>query len=88
MGVGETMFEKMKEMESNYDHYRQFLLYEPRGSPIMMGNFIFPPSISPSSPSPAAVAGYVIMEQTEYPPMSGHNTMCVATGVCKLHGCT
>jgi proline racemase len=38
--------------------------------------------ILPSS-HPEAVAGFVIMEQTEYPPMSGSNTMCVATVMLK-----
>jgi proline racemase len=28
---------------------------------------------------PDADAGFVIMEQVEYPPMSGSNTICVAT---------
>jgi len=28
---------------------------------------------------PDCVAGAIIMEPTEYPPMSGSNTMCVAT---------
>ena len=34
---------------------------------------ILPPTL------PEADAGFVIMEQTDYPPMSGSNTICVAT---------
>ena len=36
-------------------------------------NLILPPTI------PEADAGFVIMEQVEYPPMSGTNTICVVT---------
>ena len=32
-------------------------------------------------PNPEASAGYVIMEQVEYPGMSGSNTMCVVTAL-------
>lgn len=72
---GKSMFEKKQYLEQKADHFRQFLVYEPRGSPIMMGTILFPPS------DPAAAFGYVIFEQTEYPPMSGHNTVCLATAL-------
>jgi proline racemase len=36
----------------------------------------------PSS-DPRAVAGFIVMQQTEYPPMSGSNAMCVATVLLK-----
>src|SRR5262249_49041874 len=36
-------------------------------------NIILPPT------DPRAAAGFIIMEQTEYPPMSGTNTICVVT---------
>ena len=49
------------------------MLNEPRGYPAMCCNLILPPT------DPQADAGYVIMEQTEYPPMSGSNTICVVT---------
>lgn len=70
---GSTMFEKMKWMETHADHIRQRMLREPRGSPVMCCNVIVPPS------HPDADAGFIIMEQTEYPPMSGSNTICVTT---------
>ena len=35
----------------------------------------------PGSSNPEASAGYVIMEQVEYPGMSGTNTMCVVTAL-------
>jgi proline racemase len=49
------------------------MLREPRGYPAANCNVILPPT------RPEADAGFVIMEQTEYPGMSGTNTMCVAT---------
>jgi len=49
------------------------MLLEPRGYPALCCNVILPPT------DPDADAGFVIMEQTEYPAMSGSNTICVAT---------
>jgi proline racemase len=51
------------------------MLREPRGYPAANCNLILPPT------SPAADAGFVIMEQVEYPPMSGTNTICVTTAL-------
>ena len=49
------------------------MLREPRGYPAANCNLILPPTC------PNADAGFVIMEQVEYPPMSGTNTICVVT---------
>jgi proline racemase len=70
---GKSMFEKMKYLESRADHIRLRMLREPRGYPALCCNVILPPTL------PEADAGYVIMEQVEYPPMSGTNTICVVT---------
>lgn len=70
---GKSMFEKMKYFEKNLDHLRLRMLREPRGYPALCANVILPPT------DPQADAGFIIMEQTEYPPMSGTNTICVAT---------
>lgn len=70
---GSTMFEKMQWLHANYDGLRQRMLREPRGYPALCCNVILPPT------HPDADAGFVIMEQTEYPPMSGSNTICVTT---------
>jgi proline racemase len=51
------------------------MLREPRGYPAANCNLILP------STHPDADAGYVIMEQVEYPGMSGTNTMCVVTAL-------
>ena len=67
------MFEKKEYLEQHADQLRLRMLREPRGYPAANCNLILPPTL------PDAHAGYVIMEQTEYPPMSGTNTICVAT---------
>jgi proline racemase len=67
------MFEKMKHLETHADDLRKLMLREPRGYPASNCNLLLPPT------NPEADAGFVIMEQTEYPPMSGSNTICVVT---------
>ena len=75
---GNTMFEKMKYFSEHKDEIRLRLLREPRGYPALCCNIIVEPTL------PQASAGYIIMEQTEYPPMSGTNTICVATTLLEL----
>jgi proline racemase len=70
---GKTMFEKKQWLETQGDDLRKRMLREPRGYPAANCNLILPPT------DPDADAGFVIMEQTEYPPMSGTNTICVTT---------
>ena len=70
---GATMFEKKVYLEKHADDLRLRMLREPRGYPAMCCNLITPPT------HPDADAGFIIMEQVEYPAMSGTNTICVAT---------
>ena len=70
---GNTMFEKMVYLQTEADDLRKLMLREPRGYPAANCNLILPPT------HPEAVAGYVIMEQVEYPGMSGTNTIAVTT---------
>jgi proline racemase len=70
---GKSMFEKKCWLETHADHIRRRMLREPRGYPAANCNLILPPA------NPEADAGFVIMEQVEYPPMSGTNTICVVT---------
>lgn len=70
---GETMFEKMVYLRDHRDDLRKRMLREPRGYPALCCNLVLPPT------HPDADAGFVIMEQVEYPPMSGSNTLCTAT---------
>lgn len=72
---GATMFEKMQHLAKHEDWLRKLMLREPRGYPAANCNLILPPT------RPEANAGFVIMEQVEYPPMSGTNTICVATAL-------
>jgi proline racemase len=55
------------------DSLRRLLLREPRGSVVAHANLIVP------SAHPNCAAGFVVMEPTEYPPMSGSNAICVVT---------
>ncbi len=72
---GQTMFDKMTWLSDHGDDLRLRMLHEPRGYPAANCNLILP------SNHPEAQAGYVIMEQVEYPGMSGSNTMCVVTAL-------
>jgi proline racemase len=72
---GRTMFEKKTYLEKNGDGLRKRMLREPRGYPAANCNLLLPPT------DPKANAGFVIMEQVEYPPMSGSNTICVVTAL-------
>lgn len=70
---GASVFEKMQDMAARHDDIRTLMLQEPRGYPALCCNALVPPC------DPRADAGFLIMEQTEYPPMSGSNTICVVT---------
>jgi len=72
---GATMLEKMQWLGANADDIRLRMLREPNGYPALCCNAIVP------SEHPEADAGFIIMEQTEYPPMSGSNTICVVTAL-------
>lgn len=67
------MLDKRNYLQDHRDDLRQRLLHEPRGNVVRSTNVVLP------SNNPAAAMGYVIMESTEYPVMSGSNTICVAT---------
>jgi len=69
---GETVFEQMQALRAD-DSLRRLLLREPRGSVAVHANLIVP------STRDDCDAGFIIMEPTEYPAMSGSNTICVAT---------
>ncbi len=72
---GKTIFEKKTYLETKADGLRKLMLREPRGYPAANCNIILPPA------HPEADVGMIIMEQVEYPPMSGTNTMCVVTAL-------
>lgn len=70
---GATMFEKRTYLEEHRDDIRKLLLFEPRGGVTHSANIVLPSTID------EAPLGYVIAESTEYPAMSGSNTICTAT---------
>jgi proline racemase len=70
---GETVFDQMRHLQQHGDGLRKLLLREPRGSVACHANLVVPAT------QPGCDAGFIIMEPTEYPPMSGSNTICVAT---------
>jgi trans-L-3-hydroxyproline dehydratase len=69
---GETVYERMQALRAD-DSLRRLLLREPRGSVAAHANLVVP------SLRDDCDAGFIIMEPTEYPAMSGSNTICVAT---------
>jgi proline racemase len=69
---GATMAQKRRTLLAD-DALRRYLLLEPHGHVCMHAVCVFAPS------DPAADAGIVIMEATDYPAMSGSNVICTAT---------
>ena len=69
---GETVFEMTQALRAD-DSLRRLLLREPRGSVAVHANLIVPSRLL------GCDAGFIVMEPTEYPPMSGSNAICVAT---------
>lgn len=70
---GATIYDKMIHLSQHGDALRRLMLTEPRGYPATCCNLLLPPT------DPNADAAFVVMEQSEYPPMSGSNTICVVT---------
>jgi proline racemase len=70
---GATMYERMRAMERDSDQVRRLLLCEPRGKVTRSVILITPPTRADCD------AGIIIMESTEYVPMSGSNSICATT---------
>jgi len=71
---GDTIWEQRTALEKD-DSLRRFVLNEPRGGVFRHVNLLVPPK------DPRAKIGWIIMEPADYPPMSGSNSICVATVV-------
>jgi len=69
---GTTVFEQMQALQRD-DGLRRLLLREPRGSVAVHANLVVP------AHGEDCDAGFIVMEPTEYPAMSGSNTICVTT---------
>jgi proline racemase len=69
---GDTLWEQARWIARDQG-LRSFVLNEPRGGLFRHVNLLVPPK------HPDAVAGFIIMEPEHTPPMSGSNSICVAT---------
>jgi proline racemase len=69
---GETLWEQSRWIAKDRT-LRDFMLNEPRGGVFRHVNLLVPPK------NPSAQMGWIIMEPEDTPPMSGSNSICVAT---------
>lgn len=69
---GETLWEQSRFIASDQS-LRNFVLNEPRGGVFRHVNLLVP------AKDPRAQMGWIIMEPEDTPPMSGSNSICVAT---------
>jgi len=70
--TGDTLWEQSRHIAHDKT-LRNFLLNEPRGGVFRHVNLLVPPK------HPDADAAFIIMEPEDTPPMSGSNSICVAT---------
>lgn len=69
---GETVWDQSRWIARD-ETLRNFVLNEPRGGVFRHVNLLVPPK------DPRAQMGWIIMEPADTPPMSGSNSICVAT---------
>ncbi len=69
---GDTLWEQSRFIARD-EGLRNFVLNEPRGGVFRHVNLLVPPK------NPSAQMGFIIMEPEDTPPMSGSNSICVAT---------
>lgn len=69
---GDTIWEQSRWIAAD-GTLRDFVLNEPRGGVFRHVNLVVPPV------DPRAAQGFIIMEPEDTPPMSGSNSICVAT---------
>ncbi len=69
---GDTIWQQSRYIAQD-ERLRNFMLNEPRGGVFRHVNLLVPPK------DPRAIMGWIIMEPADTPPMSGSNSICVAT---------
>ena len=69
---GDTIWQQSRYIAQD-QRLRNFMLNEPRGGVFRHVNLLVPPK------DPQAAMGWIIMEPADTPPMSGSNSICVAT---------
>ncbi|MDX1450568.1 MAG: proline racemase family protein, partial [Acidimicrobiia bacterium] len=74
---GDTVWEQSRWVATD-GRLRRLMLNEPRGGVFRHVNLLVP------AKDPAADIGFIIMEPEDTPPMSGSNSICVATVVVEL----
>ena len=72
---GNTMIERKHYLAEHYDHFRQALMYEPRGHHDMFGAIVVEPI------NPEADFGVFFMDTGEYLNMCGHGTIGTVTAL-------
>lgn len=72
---GNTMIERKNYLAEHYDHFRQALMFEPRGHHDMFGAVVTEPV------NPEADFGVIFMDTGEYLNMCGHGTIGTVTAV-------
>jgi proline racemase len=80
---GATLWEQSRFIATDQS-LRNFVLNEPRGGVFRHVNLLVPPK------DPRAQMGFIVMEPEDTPPMSGSNSICVATvlldsGILAMH---
>ncbi|SPX83135.1 proline racemase family protein [Moraxella ovis] len=73
--IGQSVAEKLKDFKQNYDHLRRSIILEPRGSEVMVGALLVPPS------DDSAVAGVIFFNNEGYLGMCGHGSIGVITSL-------
>lgn len=72
---GQTVYDKCQWMQKHDDQVRKLMLTEPRGIPAACCDVLV------NTNRDDCECGFIILEQTEYPMMSGGNVIAVATAV-------
>lgn len=69
--LGDTVADKLNDFKKNYDHLRQAIILQPRGSEVMVGALLVPPS------DDSTVAGVIFFNNEGYLGMCGHGSIGV-----------
>ncbi len=76
--VGQTVSDKLESFRRHFDHYRSAVVNEPRGSDVMVGALLIPPS------EPGSCTGVIFFNNVGYLGMCGHGTIGVMATLAYL----
>lgn len=77
LGTG-SMAERLNMMSQNYDYVRKSIILEPRGSDVLVGALLCPPT------DESCVTGVIFFNNTGYLGMCGHGTIGVAVTLAHM----